>query len=58
MELKKPVYKRKPRDMNDLERFCMEEWSKIPPNVFSNRIKHYRNRLSVVILAKGGCTKD
>jgi hypothetical protein len=29
----------------------MEEWSKIPPNVFSNLIKHF----SVVILSIGGC---
>ena len=39
-ELKRAVHKRKPKDMKDLERFCMEEWSKIPPNVFSNLIKH------------------
>ena len=38
--------------MKDLERFCMEEWSKIPPNVFSNLIKHYRNRLSAIILGR------
>ena len=43
--------------MKDLERFYMVEWSKIPPNVFSNLIKHDRNRLSAVILARGGCTK-
>ena len=46
-ELKRAVHKHKPKDMKDLERFCMEEWSKIPPNVFSNLI----NRLSGVILA-------
>jgi hypothetical protein len=23
------------KDIKDLEGFCMEEWSKIPPNVFS-----------------------
>ena len=33
----------------------MEEWSKIPPDVFFNLIKHYRKRLNVVILAWGGC---
>ena len=43
--------------MKDLEKFGMEECSKIPPNVFSNLIKLYRNRLSAVILARGGCTK-
>ena len=44
-ELKRTVHKCKPKDMKDLERFCMEEWSKIPPNVFSKHIKHYRIRL-------------
>jgi hypothetical protein len=39
--------------MKDLERFLMEEWSKIPPNMFSNLIKHFRKRPSVIILAKG-----
>ena len=57
-ELKRAVHKRKSKD---LERFWMEEWSKIktkiPPNVFSNLIKHYRNRLSAVILAKVQKTK-
>ena len=56
-QLKRAVHKRRPKDIKDLERFCMEEWSKIPPNVFSNLIKHYRKRLSAVILARGGCTK-
>uniref|UniRef100_A0A4W5PJW1 Protein transport protein Sec31A n=1 Tax=Hucho hucho TaxID=62062 RepID=A0A4W5PJW1_9TELE len=34
------------KDIKDLEGFCMEEWSKIPPTVFSNLIKHFRKRLS------------
>ena len=38
-ELKRAVHKRKPEDMKDLERFCMEQWSKVPPNVFSNIIE-------------------
>jgi hypothetical protein len=28
-----------------LEILCMEEWSKISPNVFSNLNKHFRKRL-------------
>ena len=43
------------KDIKDLERFCMEEWSTIPPNVFSNLINNFRKRLSAIILAKGGC---
>ena len=53
-ELKRAVHKGKLQDMTDLERFCMEEWSMIPPNVFSNRIKHYINMLSAFMLARGG----
>ena len=30
-EFKRAVHKRKPKDMNNLERFWMEEWSKILP---------------------------
>ncbi|MGH0165600.1 UNVERIFIED_CONTAM: hypothetical protein FKN15_052999 [Acipenser sinensis] len=56
-QLKRAVHKHRLKDIKDLEKFCMEEWSKIPPNVFSNLIKHYRKRLSDVILARGGCTK-
>ena len=37
-KLKRAVHQHKPKDMKDLERYCMEEWSKIPPNVFSNHI--------------------
>ena len=55
-ELKRAVHKRKPKNMTDLERFCIKKWSKILPNVFPKLIKHYRNRLSAVILARGGCT--
>ncbi|MBN3278646.1 TCB1 transposase, partial [Polyodon spathula] len=56
-ELKRAVHKRRLKDIKDLERFCMEERSKIPSNVFSNLIKNYRKRLSAIILARGGCTK-
>jgi hypothetical protein len=43
-ELKREVDKCKPKNVNDLERICIEEWSKIPPNVFLNLVKHYRKR--------------
>ena len=45
------------RSLDDLERFCKEEWLKIPLSVFSHLVKHYRRRLGAVLLAKGGCTK-
>ena len=56
-ELKRRVHERGPRTLDDLERLCKEEWSKIPLSVFSNLVKCYRRRLSAVLLAKGGCTK-
>uniref|UniRef100_A0A3B1K8N4 MIF4G domain-containing protein n=1 Tax=Astyanax mexicanus TaxID=7994 RepID=A0A3B1K8N4_ASTMX len=45
-ELKRRVQRRGPRSLDDLERMCKEEWSKIPLSVFSHLVKHYR-----------GCTK-
>ncbi len=32
-ELKVRVAKRQPRNLNDLERICKEEWDKIPPEM-------------------------
>jgi len=42
-------------NLNDLERFCMEEWSLISCQVFSKLIRHYKRRLRAVFLEKGGC---
>src|SRR4029434_9585532 len=56
-ELKMRVHMRRPRNLKDLERYCMEEWSQIPCHVFTNLIMHYNRRLRAVILAKGGCSK-
>uniref|UniRef100_A0AAR2LDN2 Tc1-like transposase DDE domain-containing protein n=1 Tax=Pygocentrus nattereri TaxID=42514 RepID=A0AAR2LDN2_PYGNA len=44
-ELKRRVQRRGPRSLDDLERLCKEEWSKIPLSVFSHLVKHYRRRL-------------
>ncbi len=35
-ELKLRVSKRQPRNLNDLERICKEEWDKIPPEMCAN----------------------
>ena len=56
-ELKMRVHMHRPRNLKDLERYCMEEWSQIPCHVFTNLIMHYNRRLRAVILAKRGCTK-
>ena len=57
-ELKRRVQKRGPRSLDDLERLCNEEWSKIPLSVFSHLVKHYRRRLCAVFLAKGGVVQS
>lgn len=39
-------------NIQDSEWFCVEEWSKIPLQMF-DLARHYRKRLSAVILSKG-----
>ncbi len=48
-ELKVRVAKRQPRNLNDLERICKEEWDKIPPEMCANLVANYRKRLTSVI---------
>lgn len=43
------------RQFNGLEMYCMEEWSKAPPHVFPNLVKHWRK--SAAILTRGDSTK-
>ncbi len=55
-ELKVRVDKRQPRNRNDLERFCKEEWDKIPPEMCANLVANYKKRLTSVIANKGFAT--
>ena len=55
-ELKKAVHKRSPRNLNELEQFCVEEWSKITKESCQKLIDKYPNRLKEVIIAKGAST--
>jgi len=41
-------------NLQDLERFCMEQWSLNSCQVFCKLIRHYRRKLRTVILEKGG----
>ncbi len=43
-ELKVRVSKRQPRNLNDLERICKEEWTKIPPEMCANLVANYKKR--------------
>ena len=45
-ELKLQVAKRPPRNLNDLERICKEEWTKIPPKICANLLKNYNKHLT------------
>ncbi len=56
-ELKVRVAKHQPRNLNDLERICKEEWDKIPPEMCANLVDNYKKRLTSVIANKGFATK-
>ncbi len=56
-ELRVRVAKRQPRNLNDLERICKEEWDKIPPEMCANLEANYKKRLTSVIANKGFATK-
>ncbi len=56
-ELKVRAAKRQPRNLNDLERICEEEWDKIPPEMCANLVANYKERLTSVIANKGFATK-
>ncbi len=56
-ELKLCVAQRQPQNLKDLEKTCMEEWTKIPAAVSANLVKNYRKHLTSVIVNKGFCKK-
>ncbi len=56
-ELKLRVAKHQPRNLNDLERICKEEWDKIPPEMCADLVTNYKKRLTSVICNKGFATK-
>uniref|UniRef100_A0A4W5L843 Uncharacterized protein n=1 Tax=Hucho hucho TaxID=62062 RepID=A0A4W5L843_9TELE len=56
-ELKARVAKRQPRNLNDLEKICKEEWDKIPPEMCANLVANCKKRLTSVIANKGFATK-
>ena len=56
-ELKVRVAKRQPRNLNDLEKICKEEWDKIPPEMSANLVANYKKHLTSVIAKKGFATR-
>lgn len=57
IHLKQVVCAQKPRNLTELEAFCMEEWPKVPPARLQGLVSDYRRRLQAVIAAEGGSTK-
>ena len=45
-ELKVRVAKCQPRNINDLEKICKEEWDKIPPEMCANLVANYKKSLT------------
>lgn len=56
-DLKIAVHKRLPSNLQELEKFCKEEWEKLPVNKCSKLVESDRKRLQAVIDAKGASTK-
>ena len=57
LDLKHAVHARKPKNLNELKQFSIEEWAKIPQERCKRLVENYRKRLLAVIQAKGGSTK-
>ena len=51
------VAKRQPRNLNDLEKICKEEWDKTPPEMCAKLVVNYKKHLTSVIVNKGFATK-
>ncbi len=45
-----------PPNVAELQQFCQDEWSKIPPQHCNRLIASYLKRLIAVVAAKGGPT--
>lgn len=56
-ELKIKVHMRHPKNLDNLEEICMEEWAKITPETCAGLIRSYKKRLLAVIANKGFSTK-
>ncbi len=55
--LKEAVRRRSPRNKNELEAVCKEEWNKILPAYCTKLVDSIPKRLKAVIAAKGGHIK-
>ena len=51
--LKKKVHARKPSNLDQLEQFAMEVWTKIPQETCAKLVNNYSKRLLSVVGQKG-----
>ena len=56
-DLKMAVHRRLPSNLIELERYCKEEWAKLPKERCAKLVASYSKRLEAVEAAKGGSTK-
>ena len=56
-DLKRAVHARQPKNLQELEAFCQEEWAALPAEKIKSLIHKYHKRLQAVIDAKGGNTQ-
>ena len=56
-DLKIAVQQRSTSNLTELERFCREEWEKLPKYSCAKLVASYPRRLEAVIAAKGASAK-
>ena len=56
-ELKLQIAKRQPRNLKDLESYCKEESTKIPPEMCANLMTNYKKCLTSVLANNSFSTK-
>lgn len=56
-DLKRAVHARQPKNLQELEAFCQEEWAALPSEKIKSLIHKYHKRLQAVIDVKGGNTR-
>ncbi|XP_077328148.1 general transcription factor 3C polypeptide 6 isoform X2 [Lithobates pipiens] len=56
-DLKHAVHARQPRNLQELEAFCQEEWAALPSEKIKSLIHKYHKKLQAVIDIKGGNTQ-
>lgn len=56
-DLKRAVHARQPKNLQELEAFCKEEWAALPSEKIKRLIDNYHKRLKAVIDAHGGNTQ-